>query len=285
MTARYTLVQLSDPHLVAEGTEMQGVDTFANLSAAVDAVVAAGIEVSAFVLSGDLTDEGQQGAYRRARNLVEPVAGKLGAEVVYVMGNHDERAAFRAELLDEPPSDDPVDRVHRIGGLRVIVLDSSRPGRGDGRLSPAQLDWLRVELATPAPDGTVLVVHHPPLRSPVPIIQLLPLHEPELLADAVRGSDVRLILSGHGHHASGSTLAGIPVWAGPSLAYCMDIMPPRGRLRGLPVAAYSLIELGPEGVVSTAIPLPPADVDPVFDIDAESTLRNLRESHPEPPTS
>ena len=58
------------------------------------------------------------------------------------------RSGVAVELLDEPPSDEPVDRVHRIGGLRVIVLDSSRPGRGDGRLSPAQLDWLRRFLPT-----------------------------------------------------------------------------------------------------------------------------------------
>ncbi|WP_246271743.1 hypothetical protein [Amycolatopsis acididurans] len=51
-----------------------------------------------------------------------------------------------------------------IGGLRIIALDSSVPGHGHGELSGGQLDWLARELATPAPDGTILAPHHPPLQ-------------------------------------------------------------------------------------------------------------------------
>jgi Icc protein len=47
----------------------------------------------------------------------------------------------------------PMDRVHNIAGLRVIVLDTSVPGYHHGEISRAQLDWLATTLAEPAPFG------------------------------------------------------------------------------------------------------------------------------------
>lgn len=162
-----TLIQLSDTHIMPEGQLLHGtVDTMANLVAAVEAVEASGLPVAAFVLSGDLTDSGKAAAYRRLRSVVEPAAARLGAEVVYAPGNHDERAAFRSELLDERPSTAEYDVVRMIGGLRVVVLDSTEPGRHDGHVSRSQLDWLADVLAEPAPLGSLLVTHHPPLPSP-----------------------------------------------------------------------------------------------------------------------
>ena len=81
------------------------------------------------------------------------------------MGNHDNRAELRRLLLDEAPSMAPLDRVSMIDGLRIITLDTSVPGHHYGEITAAQLDWLADELATPAPDGTILALHHPPIPS------------------------------------------------------------------------------------------------------------------------
>ena len=99
--------------------------------------------------------------------IVEPFAARLGARVIWVMGNHDDRAAFRARLLGEPPAATaPVDRVDELDGLRVITLDTTVPGPPPRRgRADAQLDWLAEELATPAPLGTILAMHHPPVPS------------------------------------------------------------------------------------------------------------------------
>jgi hypothetical protein len=45
------------------------------------------------------------------------------------------------------------------------TLDTSVPGYHHGEISGRQLDWLADELATPAPDGTILALHHPPIPS------------------------------------------------------------------------------------------------------------------------
>ncbi|HEX3778396.1 MAG TPA: metallophosphoesterase [Pseudonocardiaceae bacterium] len=274
-----TLIQFSDTHICPDGELLHGsVDTFGALERAIDRVLAAGIRVHGLLLTGDLADDGKPEAYRRLAALLRPAAERLGASVVYAMGNHDERTAFAAELLDTPldtPPSGPLDSVHLIGGVRVIALDSTIPGRPDGRLVPEQLAWLRAELARPAPRGTILVLHHPPLPSPVAPVHLLRLRDAEELAAALAASDVRLVLTGHAHHTGCGALAGIPVWVSPALAYRLDPLPPPGRMRGVGGAGFSRIDLIDGTFVATAVAVGAAD--PVYDLDAEDTARQILE--------
>ncbi|MCI2416861.1 metallophosphoesterase [Saccharopolyspora sp. K220] len=271
-----TLIQLSDTHLRPADGLMHGVvDTTANLTTAVAMVENSGTDVAALLLTGDLADNGAAAAYRRLRGVVEPAARRLGAEISYAMGNHDERGAFRAELLDEQPSTADCDSVCTVDGLRIVALDSSEPGRHEGHLSAAQLDWLAGVLDTPAPRGTVLVSHHPPLPSPVPTVHLLRLRGADRLAEVLKDTDVRLIVSGHAHHAGCGALAGIPVWVGPALAYGVAAVPPRGRLRAAADAGFSRIDVFGDQIVATAVPLSTADQ--VYDVDAAERLRMVHE--------
>ncbi|MEV6657848.1 metallophosphoesterase [Nocardia fluminea] len=255
-----TIVQITDTHLRPEGELLHGVDTAANLTAVLDRLREFGQRVDVLIFSGDLSDNGSPEAYRRLRAAVEPVAAELGAEVVYAMGNHDERTAFGIELLgrDTVDPDLPHDQCVEIAGVRIIVLDSTTPFQHDGKLEPEQLAWLADELRTPAPHGTVLVVHHPPLRSPLATLDFLRLKDAEQLAEVVAGTDVRMILCGHNHLTGASALAGIPVWIGPATAYRLDAMAPAGRHRGIAGFGYSRIDVMESAVLATAIDAAPA---------------------------
>ena len=267
-----TVVQISDTHLVAGGGSLPGgVNPAGLVEAALRVVAGSGARVSALLLTGDLADAGVPEAYQRLRELVEPCAERLGARVVYVMGNHDDRDAFSAGLL----GGGPCDAVHDVDGLRVVVLDSTTPGRHDGRLEPEQLDWLGDVLAQPAPRGTLLALHHPPVRSPVPTVDLLRLADADRLAEVVAGSDVRMVLSGHAHHVGCGALGGVPVWVGPALAYRIDALPPRHRLRGVVGPGISRVDLIDGQVVATAVDLTPAVS--VYDADEEGMVRTVRE--------
>ncbi|WP_278262454.1 metallophosphoesterase [Nocardia sp. AG03] len=274
--SEFTLIQLTDTHLRAPGELVHGaVDTEANLRRVLTHLRTAGQRVDALVLSGDLADDGAPAAYRRLRALVAPVAAELGAELVYVMGNHDERVAFAAELLDRAPIDPTVPHDHRteVAGVRVLALDSTTPGRHDGRLEQAQLDRLAAELRTPAPRGTVLVLHHPPLPSAVATVDFLKLEDAHRLAEVLAGSDVRMILCGHNHLTGAAALAGIPVWIGPALSYRIDPLPPVGRHRGFTGFGYSRIDLVGETMVATAIEASPATA--VYDRAEAEVLAQL----------
>ena len=252
----YTLIHFTDVHAVADGLLLKDhVDTVGTLAAGLAAVVASGRAIDAIVVSGDITDAGDDASYRRVADLLEPAARELGAAVVVAMGNHDLRSNLREGLVGEEPSAASYDHAVRIGGLRVITLDSTVPGEVHGELEDGQLDWLRRELATTAPDGSLLVLHHPPIPSALPMMNAIGLREPERLAEVLAGSDVRLVLAGHTHSATAGSVAGIPVWVGPASAYALDPLPPAGTERGLDFHAYTLVEITASGVTTTQVPI------------------------------
>ena len=185
--ARRTLLHVSDTHLLAGNRPLGGrFDTGENLRRTLEAVERTGIRPDAIVFTGDLTDLGEPDAYRALREAVEPVAERLGAPIVWVAGNHDERPALRQELLGLDATQEPVTGVWDLGGLRLIALDTTVPGWHHGDLDSDQLDWLRGVLSTPAPLGTILAMHHPPLPSHVPLFDILELRDQGRLADGDR---------------------------------------------------------------------------------------------------
>jgi 3',5'-cyclic AMP phosphodiesterase CpdA len=282
--AELTLIQVSDTHLVPRGQLVHDrIDTFALLEMVTATVAASSGPVAGILLTGDLANNGEPEAYRRLRSVIEPLSERLGAPVVYAMGNHDARAAFRAELLgaDAGSPEDPCDLVHHLDGLRVVVLDSTTPGRHDGWLTDTQLSWLSDVLAEPAPRGTLLVVHHPPLPSPIPAGHLLRLVAAQRLAKVIEDTDVRMVLSGHAHHAGAGSLAGIPVWICPALAYQVDGLPPTGLHRGLTTGGFSRIDLIDGQFVATAVPL--EDCGELYSRDGAEWLAYVRSVTPTTP--
>jgi 3',5'-cyclic AMP phosphodiesterase CpdA len=172
------------------------------------------------------------------------------------MGNHDERAPYSRELFDTE-SDDPQDRVHEVGGLRFISLDTSVPGYHHGAITDAQLEWLTAELSTPAKHGSVLAMHHPPLVAHNPLVRLIELEHMNRLESVVRGSDVRAILAGHLHYSSFGLFAGIPVSVASATCYTVDLGADKDLLLSAVDGAQSiqLIHVYPEHVVTSIVPV------------------------------
>ncbi len=275
----HVLAHLSDPHLLAGGALQHGVvDPEAGLLLALDRLRRMHPAPRALVFTGDLADRAEPAAYARLRELVEPVAEELGAQVVWVMGNHDERAPYARGLFgpDADP-DAPQDRVHDVDGLRVVALDTSVPGYHHGALSPAQLVWLAEELAVPAPHGTVLAMHHPPI--PLPMLraaEVIELADQHLLAEVVAGSDVRAILGGHYHYSSHSTLAGIPVSVASASCYTTDPAPLGRLVSGVDGhQGLNAVHVYADRVVHTVVPLSAAPEVSGFPADVVGQLEAL----------
>ncbi len=255
--AEQVIVQLSDLHLAADGQPLFGmVDADAHLRAALRHLVASGVAPAAIVVTGDIAHAGAPDGYRRARELLEPVASDVGAQLVWVSGNHDRRPEFRALLLDQEPSGDELDSVHDLEGLRLVVLDTSVPGQEHGELADHQLRWLAQVLATPAPRGTVLAMHHPPIPVVIAPSDGIELHGQERLAAVLRGTDVRAIIAGHLHYATTSSFAGIPVSVAAASCYTVDPLGPGGWVRGQDGGqALNLVHVFADRIVHTAVPI------------------------------
>ncbi|MFJ6114450.1 phosphodiesterase [Agrococcus sediminis] len=272
------LLHISDTHLLAGGGSLYGrVPSEQHLRRLFAEFEASGARPDAIVFTGDLADHGEPDAYRRLRAIVDPVAADLGARVVWVMGNHDDRRAFRAELLDEPASDAPVDSVVELDGLRIITLDSTVPGFHHGAVSPAQRAWLAEVLATRAPHGTILAMHHPPVPSVLDLAVSVELRDQASLAEVLAGSDVRAILAGHLHYSSTATFAGIPVSVASATCYTQDLNVPVGGTRGRDGArAFNLVHVYPTTVLHSVVPL---GEFPALDwIDSVETERRLADA-------
>lgn len=252
------ILHLSDTHFIAGDGGLYGsdVDSEAQLRLLFDEVEESGGRPEAIVITGDLADKGAPEAYAKLRAIVEPAAERLGAEVVWVMGNHDDRGAFRAGLLDQLPTSQPIDRVHDVNGLRIIALDSTVPGAHHGEISSAQLDWLAEELSSPAPHGTILALHHPPVPSVLDLSVLVELRDQPALAEVLEGSDVRSIIAGHLHYSSTAIFAGIPVSVASATCYTQDLNVAVGGTRARNGAqAFNLIHVYDGTVLHSVVPI------------------------------
>jgi 3',5'-cyclic AMP phosphodiesterase CpdA len=247
----HTLIQLTDLHVREEHDPWPTGDTLPVLEQALAAVAAAG-PITGLLLTGDLTEHGRPTEYRRLRAALAGVS----VPVVLVAGNHDDRAALRTELAGQTADSTPFDHVTWLDGLRIVVLDSTVPGEGHGELRPEQLEWLRAELAEPAPAGTVVALHHAPLPHGLEIAREIELRDRAALGAVLAGTDVRIIVGGHVHSATAGTLAGIPVWTSGSVHVAMDCLPPRGtELRVVVAPALTRIDLFPDTALASSVPL------------------------------
>jgi len=272
------LLHLSDTHLLGGGSRLYGtVDAESHLRELLAELEGSRGRPEAIIFTGDLADKGEPDAYERLRSMVEPVAARLGAQVIWVMGNHDDRGAFRRELFAEQPSTRPVDRVYDVNGLRIITLDSTVPGHHHGEVTGAQLDWLAEELSTRAPHGTILAMHHPPLPSVLDLAVAVELRDQSGLAEVLFGSDVRSIIAGHLHYSSTGTFAGIPVSVASATCYTQDLNVPVGGTRGRDGArAFNLVHVYGTTVMHSVVPVGQYGV--LDYVDAAETARRLAAS-------
>lgn len=261
--AKRTLLHLSDTHLLADDALLgERFDASARLQQTMARIAEMDLNVDALVFTGDLTDLGEKSAYQRVQEIVEPIAELLDAPIIWVAGNHDERPEMRESLLGLAATEEPITGVWDLGGLRVIALDSSVPGWHHGDLDASQLNWLAEQLETPAPLGTILALHHPPLPSHIPFFDILELKHQSELAEIIRGSDVRAILAGHLHYATSGMFAGVPVHVASATCYTMDLARPVERINGMDAGqSFHLVHIYDDTITHAVIPV--ASVDPV----------------------
>jgi len=275
--ARRTIVHLSDTHLLAANRPLGGrYDTAANLAATLAAVTRTGVRPDALVVTGDLTDLGEPDAYRSLRDAVEPYAAALDAPVVWIAGNHDERPALRAGLLDGVATQEPVTGVWDLGGLRLIALDSSVPGWHHGDVDAEQLAWLSGVLAEPAPLGSIVALHHPPLPSHIPFFDILELRHQDELAAVLAGSDVRAILAGHLHYSTSGTFAGIPVSVASATCYTMNLQRPPASVNGMDAGqSFHLVHIYDDVITHTVVPVVEAETSEYFSPEWVAAMARL----------
>ncbi|MFD4541780.1 metallophosphoesterase [Streptomyces bauhiniae] len=208
------LAQISDLHL--DGSER----ATRRAERVMDHLRALPHPVDAVLVTGDIADHGEEAEYEQAaRVLAAPFP------VLTLPGNHDVRAAYRKALLGEEPGHAPVNRLHDISGTAVLMCDSSIPGRDEGRLDAATLDWLDTTLTGLPRDTPALVAfHHPPVELHHPFLDSIMLERPGHLASLLEAHpQVVAVLTGHAHTAAASAFAGRPLIVAPAVTWTLRL--------------------------------------------------------------
>jgi 3',5'-cyclic-AMP phosphodiesterase len=215
----FVLVHLSDPHI---GSDWGGGDAVGRFAAVVEAVRALGTVPAAVLVSGDLTDHADDGEYRQVRELL----AQLEAAVHVLPGNHDAREAMRRHFELPGEGGEPVQYAVDLGPLRLVVLDTTRPGDDAGELDDPRLAWLDRELAATPGRPTLVAMHHPPLRTGIPVMDRVGLAAEScdaLAAVLDRHDHAVRILAGHMHRSIAGDAAGRPVVVAPSSYLAVEL--------------------------------------------------------------
>ena len=214
--AHLSFLHVSDLHILGEEERRQyGADTAAILRQAIPMVNA--LRPDFIIASGDLIGDESEESYRRLQALLAPVE----APVHYLMGNRDDRTAFRRVFRPQvPASADPICEAFGRGGVRFLLLDSVLPGKIEGRLSGDQLHWLETELMAHPDRPTWVFLHHQPLPIYIRWLDALGLqNQEEFLSVLARHPQVEVVCHGHVHQVRRWRYRGVLFLSVPALAF------------------------------------------------------------------
>ncbi|MEV4963178.1 MULTISPECIES: metallophosphoesterase [Streptomyces] len=206
------LAQISDLHL--DGSER----ATRRAERVMDHLRALPRPVDAVLVTGDIADHGAEAEYEEAaRILAAPFP------VLPCPGNHDARPAYRRALLGEEPGTGPVNRMHHIAGVAILMCDSTVPGRDEGRLDEETLAWIDTTLAElPGGARSLIAFHQPPVELHHPLPDSCMLERPGDLAALLDAHPrVAAVLTGHAHTAAASAFAGRPLIVGPAVTWTL----------------------------------------------------------------
>jgi len=224
MSAKPVLIaQISDLHIKPPGALAYGrVDTASALERCVAALNAFTPKPDLVVISGDLADTPTAEEYEYLKRLLAP----LKLPFVGIPGNHDSRelmrAAFPRAAYAFPTG--ALNQSVEIGGLDLVLLDSSVPGKPHGELDAPTLHWLAATLGSSPDRPALLFLHHPPFKTGIWHMdhQYL-LNAGELAAVVKRHPRAQLIAAGHIHRAILTMFAGIQSTICPAPNHAVDL--------------------------------------------------------------
>ncbi len=250
------IAQITDLHIKRRGAFAYGkVDTAAALAQCVKELNRFSPRLDLVVISGDLADTPTKEEYDHLRALL----ALLEIPCAAIPGNHDDRALMRAALPDQPyaQTTGALNLVHRIGGLDILLIDSSVPGKSHGELDAETLVWLDAALAASATRPALLFLHHPPFISGIGHMDVQNLRNADAFAALLhRHRRARLVAAGHVHRAILTSFAGVvaTICPVPNHAVALDLegrLPPSFKLEPPAFHLHAWLDGGEFGHVVT----------------------------------
>lgn len=223
-----SLVQLTDLHIREPGRLAYGrIDTAPYLQLAVQSILRLKQQPDAVVITGDLTDFGRAAEYAHLAQLLAP----LPMPIFLMPGNHDDRDQLRRSFPGHGYLGDGgfIQYSARVGGLRLLTLDTVVPGQSHGTLCEERLAWLETQLELCRGEPVVVAMHHPPFQTLIGHMDDIGLLEGADALEALiaRHRNVERVICGHLHRAIDVRFGGTIASTSPAPAHqvCLDLAP------------------------------------------------------------
>lgn len=244
--ATLRLVQITDSHLGERpGTRLLNVDTDRSLGSVLALVRERQPRIDVLLATGDISDQGNAGAYRRFREATRA----LGSAQRWLPGNHDDLAIMRATLA----GDACLQRTLLCGNWQIIMLDSTIAGAPGGRLAAGELEALRACLRNEPQRHALVCLHHHVVAVGCAWI------DPQQIANAEEFwrelsvfPQVRAVLSGHVHQELDMLRGNVRVLTSPSTSVQFARGSDDFRVDALP-PGYRWLDLHPDGRIDTGV--------------------------------
>ncbi len=213
-------------------------DTAPALATAIDQIMKLDPLPDVVLATGDLVDQGRPEDYQQLRRCLEP----LTMPVYLIPGNHDDRAALRAEFGGDgylPAEGEFLRYTVDDYPLRLIGLDTPIPGVESGEICGAQRQWLEARLSEAPDKPTIVFMHHPPFGTGIPFMDRQGCAGREALEQVVhQHPQVERVLCGHQHRsvqvAWGGTIAVVAPSTAYQMAFTLNAMRPPASFSGRP---------------------------------------------------
>lgn len=193
------IAQLSDTHITPERTRADGRRSRQeSMARAIEHVLALPAPADLVLVTGDLTDHGAEDEYDAFQERLKA----LPMPVYVVPGNHDDRMRMLERWPEQGSQAMPgfMQYVVETPSLRLLALDTVRPGSDAGELCRDRLAWLEARLSEAPETPTLVFMHHPPFKTGLDVLDALGLSGAEALGAVVsRHRQVERIVAGHIH--------------------------------------------------------------------------------------
>lgn len=242
------IIQVTDLHLVTPGETLCGLDPLARLQACIADINRNHGDAALVIFTGDLSETGDEVTYRALSDEL----GKLIPPFRLMLGNHDNRIAFRHVFGGGNRDDGFIHSVEDTPEGRLIMLDTLLPGRPEGRLDDVRLSWLQQRLEEANNRPVLLFSHHPPFPIHMPLLDRMGIVEADALhALLEQHGNVRHIFAGHAHRPIAGSWRGIPVSVlrGTNHQSALDFSPDRIAVTHEP-PAYAVIFIDRDSVIA-----------------------------------
>jgi Icc protein len=247
------IIQITDLHL--QGAQQEGLgwcggcehlDTAETLTHILDDIQVNEPCFDALVVTGDIAQDGEQGAYSQFSRLI----CNEGAPVYCLPGNHDQKSRLAAAI------DGNVVSMPRYVVKRdwlMLFLDSSKPGEDYGNISTIQLEWIKALIANHPDHHAVLFIHHHPVPIGSTWLDEHGLENGEQVLEQLRQlKQIKAIVCGHIHQQLDQYHHGIRILGTPST--CLQFKPESARISFAPLPpAYRRIEFHSDGSIVTEV--------------------------------